>query len=188
MEAVKFMQLESIRQAPRPDMNERLVVRVARREPEKLLDGRASFQEYDGSFVLVAPRGDQLLRQVHAEEEGDRDDPIPAGTWLEDQLPVTLRGIGLKPDWKKEVMLLPSLSASREPVKARIAVEGEERIPTAANARMSFRVVVTFGKDSVTYWFDRDNKLHALLKYQASDGRSGEIKGIMREPWPPEKK
>lgn len=160
-----------------------LALRVARSDPRRVLDASVTSQEWAGSaFVLVVPRGAALVRHVHStlDGEGDREDILPGGTWLEDQLALTLRALPLARGETHDVALLPSLLSNSKPRDratrpARIRVEDDE---TMAGRRCA-RIAVESGNARSTLWIARDDE-RTLVRADDPDGSRVELRSIER--------
>lgn len=177
--AVDSIQLVQTDEAPRRT----LAVRVARDEPTRLLEASLGLQEERGNaFVLVTPRGPDVVREVLCswENEGDRTSVFPSGTWLEDQLPLTLRGLDLTARTTRLLSLIPTLAtrgpAASHVVAAKVSVQGEETLALALGPLPAIAVRVDRADGaSATYWFGKEEP-HVFAKWVASDGRQKELR------------
>jgi hypothetical protein len=192
VDAIKLVRVEDVPSGRAYAYHQLLTVHVARHEPERVLRAALGSQEWCGNtFALVLPRGGELVRHVHSywDGEGDREERLPEGAWLEDQLPLTLRAFDLAPGFKRNVRLVPTLvSNKQEPLaaaRASIVVVCEDRLQTPLGTRTAAQVcVVREGRADtrLVLWFDRGEG-HALLRWDMADGRRGEIRSLTREAY-----
>jgi hypothetical protein len=156
-----------------------LTVRVARHEPTRLLDAASGMQDL-GRETFVAIEGG--VRTTHPGLTGQAKDVLPGGTWLEDQLPVTLRALPLEKGFERSIFLLPSIAANPRSklLPAQVRVEGDETLTTPAGDLPCARVTVTTaGQEHATFWVGRTG-LHALARFVGTDGRTATLRSIER--------
>lgn len=162
--------------------HQQTIVRVARADPRVLLDATLSSHEWCGNtFQVLHRRGGAVGRTVHSywAGEGDRSDRLPAGFWLEDQLPFTLRSLPLQAGDRYEVSLLPTLLANRAPATrpepAVIEVGAAEPVDAPAGRFSCAPVVVTRqGEEVGRYWIGLEGA-RPLVRY-----RDGTGEGVLR--------
>jgi hypothetical protein len=178
VDALKLVQVHDIGTKKAYRYRQTLVARVERADPARLLDASVTSMEWCGNtFALVTPRGTGFLRHAHSyfDGEGDRDEALPAGTWLEDQLAVALRAMPLELGATLEVLLLPTLVSNRQPAvapaPAKLVVEADEDV----QGRRCARVAIGGSR----WWIGRDAP-RPLVKATHPDGRSLELRSIER--------
>ncbi|MBI3723031.1 hypothetical protein HY251_03610 [bacterium] len=188
LDAMKLMRVEDVPTGRLYRYRQTLTVRIARSEPARVLDAAFGSQEWCGNTsCLLVPRGASLVRSVHSyfDGEGDYEETLPGETWLEDQLPATLRALPLAVGFSLEVKLLPSIVSNRQPrgvvpLLSRLKVDGDETIETGVGSLACARVSVSReGETLSTLWIARDPP-RALARYEAKDGGKGTLRSLER--------
>lgn len=187
IDAIKTVAAHRIAVPPRPyEYRLSLVTRVARLEPARLLDATLSSQEWCGNtFALVRGALPERAwrREVRSyfDGEGEREDELPAGTVLEDQLPLLVRALDLS-GGPREVSLLPALLGNKAPATrpypARITRRGAGvpvEVPAGRFLADEVAVQALDGSSNgerpvLRYWVARTGE-RALLRFEDATGR-----------------
>jgi hypothetical protein len=169
-----------------------LSVFVRRADPSGLVKLTLGSQEWCGNtFKQVSVAGGRVELHSHSyfDTEGDATRPLDLrpGDLLEDQLPLALRGLRFAPGLELAFRLLPSLLSNnlRAPVEHRPAllkIDGEERLATPAGNFAAWKLRLTAGELTQTWWFEKAAP-HTLLKMDSSDGRAWLLKARTRKPY-----
>lgn len=175
VDAIKVGAVHAVPTGRAYEHRQTLFLRVDRRDPRRALDLSMGSQEWCGNtFVRLVRRPGGLSRQAHSywEGEGDWSDELPAGVWLEDQLPFTLRTLAPR---ALEVDLLPTTlglrAAPTRPARARVEAEGEEQVTTPAGEFRCVRWVVRAGERVARYWVATDAPLRPLVRFEDATGQ-----------------
>lgn len=152
-------------------------VHLDRADPRRALQASMGSQEWCGNtFVRLVRDASGLRRFAHSYWDGqaDWDDALPAGVWLEDQLPLTLRALD-PAGAPLEVEVLPTLLGNKAPrtaaVKARLQADAkEERVTTPAGAFECVRWTVDLGERTLRYWVATGAPRRPLVKYEDGTG------------------
>ncbi|MCO5170788.1 MAG: hypothetical protein M9894_31050 [Planctomycetes bacterium] len=184
LDAIKTGAVHAVPTGRAYEHRQTLFLRLDRADPRRALDLSMGSQEWCGNtFVRLVRREGGLARRAHSywDGEGDWSDVVPAGVWLEDQLPFTVRA--LAPGAAHEVDLLPTTlglrAAPTRPVRARLAVEGVERLTTPAGTFQCVLWVVRAGDRAGRYWVATDAPLRPLVRFEDATGR-GELTSLER--------
>jgi len=162
-------------------------------EPLKL---SFSAQDWCGQvFQLLLPQRDQVELTLHSyfENTGDQMQnlPLPAHAAFEDNLPVWIRELGgeqMPVGERRELQLLPSAWSVRAG-HGKIAFqpggifkdEGGT-VQTALGKLPAWRWQWQVGERTETYWVEQAYP-HRILKWQSSEGSSGELQKSVRLPY-----
>ncbi len=162
---------------------------VRRDDPTALVKLTQSSQEWCGNTfkeVKGWTRPAEFVFHSYWDDEGDgtRALELRPGDLLEDQLPLSLRGLRFSPGLEVRTRLLPSvisnkLGAAPRFVEATIRVVEREVVTTEHGRVPAWKVSVQAGKLSQTYWFGEEAP-HTLLKMVSSDGREVSLKQVRR--------
>lgn len=165
---------------------------VRRDDPTALVKLTVGSQEWCGNtFKEVTTWGarPELIYHSYWDGQGDGSRPLDlrAGDLLEDQLPLTLRGLAFRPGLEFRRRLLPSLISNKLPkspefVEATITVVGEEPVATPAGRFPAWKVKVETPDWQQTWWFEKAAP-HTLLKMESSDARSWLLRARTRKPY-----
>jgi hypothetical protein len=170
IEALKLLRVYDVPTHRPYRYRQAVVVRVACQDPRRVLDASLTSSEWCGNtFALVVPDARGLVRHVHSyfDGEGDREDVLPATTWLDDQLALTLRAMKLEDGETLTVDLLPSLVSNRQPR----STPSQARLTVARSAEGPDAAVVTVEAANArsTYLIGRGPG-RPLLKVEGQDG------------------
>jgi hypothetical protein len=120
------------------------------------------------------------------EADGRQELEIRPGDLLEDQLPLTLRGMKFEPGVEFEARLLPSMANTHAgPArwrKATVRMEGRETLEIPLGRLMAWRVKVTTPDYATTLWFDVSAP-HALVQLETTKGDQMKLKSIERRAY-----
>ena len=198
VDAIKTVAAHRIGVPPKPyEYRMSLVVRVPRRAPDRLLDASMSSQEWCGNtFVLVRGALPALpwRREVRGYFDGqaDREDGLPEGTILEDQLPLLVRTLDLS-GGPREVTLLPTLLGNKapdaRPYPARIYRARADVLVEVPAGRFRADELVVQATDGTTpaerpvpRYLVACTGARALLRYEDGTGR-GELTSLERSAY-----
>jgi hypothetical protein len=161
---------------------------VEQADPTRLLKLAQSSQEWCGTtFKEVTGFASRPALRYHSywggQGDGEHELPLPAGTLLEDQLPVSLRALPFAAGFRRPVRLVRSLADTKAnpPVvlDAVLAVEGPEAAPVVGRA---WKVTVSGKGASLAYWMG-EAAPHVLARFDGGDGRTLELKSVSRRTY-----
>ena len=166
---------------------QQVVVQMPRRDPRQVLASSMSSQEWCGStFVRLQGTPKGLARTIHSYfgGEGDRQDLVPLGAVLADQVPFLVRAV----DWVRsptlQLTLLPTLLSNRGPQSqlqaATLERVGEEEleVPAGTFTCVHVRVLRATGAGEVVdhYWVGTGPG-RPLVKFLDASGE-GQLKSL----------
>lgn len=165
-------------------------------QPFELLKLNLSSQEWCGHvFEEVRFQEDRMLGELNSyfESEGRQQWEFdrPGGFVSEDHLPIRIRelkGLWMAEGESRTVTMLPSLWQFRLKHKARALVQAtvskgaSENITVAGKARTAVPWTWTYDKREKTVWVDTVYP-HRILRWQSSEGGSGELMVSKRLPY-----
>ena len=153
---------------------------VQRENALRLVKMTVGSQEWCGNtFKEVKTWGGkpELIYHSYWDGQGDGSYPLDWGpdVLLEDQLPLSLRGLPFSNGYRMACRLLPTqiTNKAEKPkiIPATVRVAGQDEITVPAGAISCWRVDVMFQDAQQTYWFEKDFP-NILVRFQSSDGRS----------------
>ncbi|MDZ7266992.1 MAG: hypothetical protein ONB48_05530 [candidate division KSB1 bacterium] len=153
-------------------------------------------QEWCGQvFQMVIPQRDQIEFTLHSYFQGEGDQKrtlkLPANAAFEDNFLIWIRelkGEVLAAGRRREVQIFPSAWALRSGHREAafqsgwIAKEAEESLKLAGGELSAWRWRWQVGNRSETCWVEKAHP-HRILKWQSSDGGTGELIKTLRLPY-----
>jgi len=153
---------------------------VSRNEPNRLIRVDASSQEWCGStYKQLNVRDDGAALQWHSYFDGEADgsESLKVGDadLVRDALPLQLRSLPFAEGLRRNVRVFDLLTTSHydQPTfrAATVQVASREPVETGLGTIDSWKVVVTSGDDTDSFWFGTEFP-HILTKLEAADGRT----------------
>ena len=153
---------------------------VERENAYRLVKMTTGSQEWCGNtFKELKSWGDGPKLIYHSYRYGQGDGSYPLdwrpGTMLEDQLPLSLRGLPFAEGYATAVRTVPTQISNKAPepriVESTVRVIGHEEITAPAGTFSCWRVDVKTGKREQTYWFEAVYP-NILVRLRSEDGRS----------------
>jgi hypothetical protein len=155
-----------------------------------------SAQEWCGHVMqILIPQRDQIELTLHSyfEREGDqkRSIKLPANAAYEDNLPIWIRELNgdvLTTGQKRELQIFPASWVSRVSHQQAdfqsgwIMKENGETLKSPEGNAATHRWTWQIGNRKEMYWVEK-NYPRRILKWNSSDGGSGEIKKTLRLPY-----
>ncbi len=168
------LKLNLVREIPTPNYDYRIMtsVFVRRERPEHLVKLTVTSHEWCGNTWKVLRVRDTQAHYAwasyfDAEGDGNQSWRVQPGDLLEDQLPVTLRGLQFREGLELTLRVVPTLGTNRggplEWRQARLSVRGLETVATGLGERRAWRVEIRGEGFERTLWFD-DEGSHPLLR------------------------
>ena len=166
------------------------------RTPFEPLKISFSAQEWCGHVVqILMPQREQVELTLHSyfQSEGDqkRNIKLPANAAYEDNLPIWIRELNgdvLTTGQKRDLQIFPSSWNSRAAHQQAdfqtgwIIKEDGETLKSLEGNAATYRWTWQVGNRKETYWVEK-NYPRRILKWNSSDGGSGEIKKTLRVPY-----
>ena len=190
---VTVLKQNAVREIATPNYDYRIMTStfVEREDPTRLVKLTSGSHEWCGNtWKAIRSRDGHTVYNWSSYFDGEADGfqnlELRPGGLLEDQLPLTLRGLQFRPGLTFDVRVLPSMAnnhAGRVRLReATILVEDLETVDVPAGRFQAWRVVVVSDDRSTTYWFDAAGT-HPLVALESSDGDILELKHIERRAY-----
>lgn len=161
---------------------------VPRADPTRLLKLAQSSQEWCGTtFKEVTGFAARPALRYHSywggQGDGEHDLPLPTGTLLEEQLPVTLRTLPFEAGLRMPVRLVRSLvdTKGNAPVVqgAMLSVTEPEPAPVVGRA---WKVLIRTPDARLAYWMAADAP-HVMARFDGGDGRTLSLEKVSRRTY-----
>ena len=190
---VTVLKQNAVREIATPNYDYRIMTStfVEREDPTRLVKLTSGSHEWCGNtWKAVRAQDGRVVYDWSSYFDGEADGfqtlELRPGDMLEDQLPLTLRGLEFRPGLTFDARLLPSMAnthAGRVRLReATILVEDLETLEVPAGRFQAWRVEVISDDRSATYWFDSAGT-HPLVALESSDGDTLELKHIERRAY-----
>lgn len=160
-------------------------VYVPRADPTRLLKLAQSSQEWCGTtFKEVTGFAARPVLHFHSywggQGDGEHELPLPTGTLLEDQLPMTLRTLPFEAGLRLPVRLVRSLVDTKggAPVVQGALLSVSQPEPARVVGK-AWRVELKTSDALLDYWMAADPP-HVLARFDGGDGRTLELKSVSR--------
>ncbi len=190
---VTVIKQNAVREIATPNYDYRIMTStfVEREDPTRLVKLTSGSHEWCGNtWKAIRSRDGRTVYNWSSYFDGEADGfqtlELRLGGLLEDQLPLTLRGLEFRPGLTFDARVLPSMAnnhAGRVRLhEATILVEDLETVDVPAGRFQAWRVEVVSDDSSTTYWFDSAGT-HPLVALESSDGDILELKHIERRAY-----
>jgi ATP-dependent protease HslVU (ClpYQ) peptidase subunit len=115
----------------------------------------------DAAIMTVYDKGKATLQAKTADGTKAGSVDIPANTWDNDQVVMSLRALPLAEGYTKTM----TINATGNVIKTDITVASKEQVQTPAGSYTAYKVVLSFGSAQQTFWYDV-NKPYTLVKFE----------------------
>jgi len=190
---VTVLKQNAVLQIPTPNYDYRIMTStfVERDDSARLVKLTSGGQEWCGNtWQVLRVRNGRALHEWSSyrdgEADGSEDFEFNPGDLLEDQIPLTLRGLTFRAGLAFTERSLPSMAATHAgPVRwrsTRFTVRGPDALVLPVGRKDGWRIEAVSEGSHATWWFDAAGS-HPLLKMESSDGRSLELETIERRAY-----